>query len=157
MRLELVGGQVISQPYINMTIAMMRAFGADIQREAVKDIYHIKHIGKVVQVFFQRITGLNPTFVPGLPQAADGNAKAHNVPSLGYVAAQVVALRRNTLLPVIYTIRTVSQCGLFPDDGEEAALALMNLGIRMGCEYIDVEIDWSAKLQEAVKATKGAS
>ncbi|KIJ23595.1 hypothetical protein M422DRAFT_145501, partial [Sphaerobolus stellatus SS14] len=44
-----------------------------------------------------------------------------------------------------------------PDDGEEAALALMNLGIRMGCEYIDVEISWSAKLQEAVKATKGAS
>ncbi|KIJ49317.1 hypothetical protein M422DRAFT_246409 [Sphaerobolus stellatus SS14] len=38
--LELVGGQVISQPYIDMTIAMMRAFGADIQRG--KDIYHIK-------------------------------------------------------------------------------------------------------------------
>ncbi|KIJ49291.1 hypothetical protein M422DRAFT_27629, partial [Sphaerobolus stellatus SS14] len=42
MRLELVGGQVISQLYIGITIAMMRAFGADIQREAVKDIYHIK-------------------------------------------------------------------------------------------------------------------
>ncbi|KIJ27900.1 hypothetical protein M422DRAFT_270838 [Sphaerobolus stellatus SS14] len=27
----------------------------------------------------------------------------------------------------------------------------------MGCEYIDVEISWSAKLQETVKATKGAS
>ncbi|KIJ39392.1 hypothetical protein M422DRAFT_32649 [Sphaerobolus stellatus SS14] len=42
MRLELVGGQVISQPYIDMTISMMRAFSADIEREAVKNIYHIK-------------------------------------------------------------------------------------------------------------------
>ncbi|KIJ24583.1 hypothetical protein M422DRAFT_24393 [Sphaerobolus stellatus SS14] len=48
MRLELVGGQVISQPYIDMTIAMMRVFSADIQREAVKDIHHIKPIDKVV-------------------------------------------------------------------------------------------------------------
>ncbi|KIJ39397.1 hypothetical protein M422DRAFT_257714 [Sphaerobolus stellatus SS14] len=79
----------------------------------------------------------------------DGNATVPNVLSLGYVAAQGVALRRNTLLPIIYTVRTVSQGGLFPDDGEEAVLALMNLGIRMGCEYIDVMIGWSAKLQEA--------
>ncbi|KIJ39386.1 hypothetical protein M422DRAFT_257702 [Sphaerobolus stellatus SS14] len=166
--------------YIGMTVAIMRAFGADIQREALKDIYHIKPIDKVVQVFFSALPVSTPTFVPGSPQTAvslmeelsydsdaievrvdllseDGNAKAHNVPSLGYVAAQVVALRRNTLLPIICTMRTVSQGGLFPDDGEEAALALMNLGIPMGCEYIDVEIDWSTKLQEAVKATKGAS
>ncbi|KIJ27904.1 hypothetical protein M422DRAFT_270841 [Sphaerobolus stellatus SS14] len=40
--LELVGGQVVSQPYIDMTIAMMRAFGTDIQREAGENIYHIK-------------------------------------------------------------------------------------------------------------------
>ncbi|KIJ29449.1 hypothetical protein M422DRAFT_269096 [Sphaerobolus stellatus SS14] len=176
MRLELVGGQAISQPYIDMTIAMMRVFGADIQREAVKDIHHIKPIDKVVQVFVERITGLNSNLCPGLASghrscslsltyldvkpavslmeelsygsdavevrvdlsSEDGNVKAHNVPSLGYVAAQVVALR----------------CGSFPDDGEEAALALMNLGIRMGCKSIDVEISWSSKLQEAVKARK---
>ena len=33
VRLELVGGQVISQPYIDMTIAMMRTFGVDVVRE----------------------------------------------------------------------------------------------------------------------------
>ncbi|KIJ49283.1 hypothetical protein M422DRAFT_246374 [Sphaerobolus stellatus SS14] len=42
MRPELAGGQVISQPYIDTTIAMMCAFGADIKREAGKDIYHTK-------------------------------------------------------------------------------------------------------------------
>ncbi|KIJ23030.1 hypothetical protein M422DRAFT_276476 [Sphaerobolus stellatus SS14] len=141
----------------------------------------VPNINKVVQVFFEHITGPNPNLCPGFAPGRrsyflslaypdiipavplmeelsyDGNAKAPNVPSLGYVAAQVVALCRNTLLSIIYTIRTVSQGGLFPDDGEEAALALMNLGIRMGCEYIDVEISWSAKLQDAVEATKGAS
>jgi len=40
--LELVGGQVISQPYIDMTIAMMRGFGAQVDREPGKDIYRIK-------------------------------------------------------------------------------------------------------------------
>jgi pentafunctional AROM polypeptide len=31
--LELIGGQVISQPYIDMTIAMMREFGIEVQRQ----------------------------------------------------------------------------------------------------------------------------
>ncbi|KAI5117122.1 hypothetical protein M0805_007969 [Coniferiporia weirii] len=45
--LELTGGQVISQPYIDMTIAMMRAFGVDVQRHtdpatgAALDMYTI--------------------------------------------------------------------------------------------------------------------
>ena len=40
--LELVGGQVISQPYIDMTVAMMRAFGADVRRDAGTDVYRIR-------------------------------------------------------------------------------------------------------------------
>lgn len=45
--LELIGGQVISQPYIDMTIAMMKEFGvevsrrADAQTGALLDIYDI--------------------------------------------------------------------------------------------------------------------
>lgn len=45
--LELVGGQVISQPYIDMTVAMMRTFGVAVTREvdpasgAPRDVYHI--------------------------------------------------------------------------------------------------------------------
>ncbi|KIJ49315.1 hypothetical protein M422DRAFT_246407 [Sphaerobolus stellatus SS14] len=138
----------------------------------------VPNIDKVIRVFFEHIAGLNPNLCPGLTSgrrfyllsltypdimpavplmeelsygsdaielrvdllSEDGNAKAPSVPSLDYVAAQVVALR-----------------GLFPDNGEEAALGLVNLGIRMGCEYIDVEISWSANLQEVVKATNGAS
>lgn len=45
--LELTGGQVISQPYIDMTIAIMKTFGIDVVREvdqatgAPLDVYHI--------------------------------------------------------------------------------------------------------------------
>ena len=45
--LELTGGQVISQPYIDMTIAMMRTFGVDVVRETdpatgkLLDVYRI--------------------------------------------------------------------------------------------------------------------
>lgn len=40
--LELVGGQVISQPYIDMTIEMMRTFGAQVERDKGKDMYRIR-------------------------------------------------------------------------------------------------------------------
>jgi pentafunctional AROM polypeptide len=44
--LELTGGQVISQPYIDMTIAMMKTFGIDVKRRAdaagkLLDVYDI--------------------------------------------------------------------------------------------------------------------
>jgi pentafunctional AROM polypeptide len=45
--LELTGGQVISQPYIDMTIAMMREFGIDVKRQTdevtgkLLDVYYI--------------------------------------------------------------------------------------------------------------------
>lgn len=39
--LELVGGTVISQPYIDMTIAMMRTFGVLVTRDPGTDVYRI--------------------------------------------------------------------------------------------------------------------
>ncbi|KAJ1930229.1 3-dehydroquinate dehydratase (3-dehydroquinase) [Tieghemiomyces parasiticus] len=38
--LELTGGKVISQPYIDMTVAMMRSFGVDVERIA-ENVYRI--------------------------------------------------------------------------------------------------------------------
>ena len=80
-----------------------------------------------------------------------------NAPSLAYVASQVAAVRRHTQLPIIFTIRTTSQGGLFPDAGEDPAFDLMMLGLRLGCEYIDVEISWSEKRRRALDAVKGYS
>jgi pentafunctional AROM polypeptide len=80
-----------------------------------------------------------------------------NTPSPPYVASQVAAVRRHSPLPIIFTVRTTSQGGWFPDAMEEAAFELMMLGLRLGCEYIDVEISWSEKRRQALSAAKGYS
>ena len=43
--LELTGGQVISQPYIDMTIAMMKTFGVDVFRETDPET------GKLLEIY----------------------------------------------------------------------------------------------------------
>ncbi|EIM84582.1 uncharacterized protein STEHIDRAFT_159248 [Stereum hirsutum FP-91666 SS1] len=53
--LELTGGQVISQPYIDMTIAMMKTFGIEVQRET-------DAAGKLLDVYtIQKGTYTNPS------------------------------------------------------------------------------------------------
>jgi pentafunctional AROM polypeptide len=39
--LDLSGDSVISQPYIDMTIAMMKSFGIDVKRQGATNKYHI--------------------------------------------------------------------------------------------------------------------
>lgn len=79
------------------------------------------------------------------------------IPPRSYVANQLAALRRVTTLPVVYTVRTVSQGGAFPDDAEQDAFDLLKLALRMGVEYIDVEISWSEERIRDLSLRKGAS
>ncbi|KAF7984960.1 hypothetical protein HWV62_9901 [Athelia sp. TMB] len=79
------------------------------------------------------------------------------VPPAAYVASQVAALRRATALPIVYTVRTVAQGGSFPDDAEQEAFELLGLAVRMGVEYIDVEITWPEQRLAELAARKGAS
>ncbi|KAF8625672.1 hypothetical protein AX15_005251 [Amanita polypyramis BW_CC] len=62
------------------------------------------------------------------------------IPTVSYVTRQMAALRRVTTLPIVYTVRTVSQGGAFPDDAAAEAFKLLDLALRMGVGYIDVEI-----------------
>ena len=77
------------------------------------------------------------------------------VPSKAYVASQLAALRLATSLPIVFTVRTVSQGGSFPDTAEEEAFELFDLAVRAGVEYIDVEISWSAKRISDLVSRKG--
>lgn len=79
------------------------------------------------------------------------------IPSQAYVAAQVAALRRATSLPIIFTVRTIGQGGAFPDNSERDAFELLGLALRLGVEYIDVEISASEKLIADLAARKGFS
>ncbi|EMD32442.1 hypothetical protein CERSUDRAFT_161831 [Gelatoporia subvermispora B] len=79
------------------------------------------------------------------------------VPSVAYVTDQVAALRSKTDLPIVFTVRTVSQGGQFPDDAEKEAFTLFHTAIRLGVEYVDVEITWSEKSIQDLVVRKGHS
>ncbi len=78
-------------------------------------------------------------------------------PSAEYVAYQVSVLRGATSLPIIFTIRTQSQGGRFPDKDYDAALALYKLALRMGVEFLDLEIHFPDSLLQVVATSKGTT
>ena len=71
-------------------------------------------------------------------------------PSLEYVTSQLSLLRATVPLPVVFTIRTKSQGGAFPDDAHAKALALYKLAIKMACEFIDLEVTFPVTLLHTV-------
>lgn len=77
------------------------------------------------------------------------------IPDKNYVAMQLTALRQKTSLPVVFTVRTHSQGGMFPDGAEEEYFELIKLALRMGVEYIDLEIAWPLEKLEAVRSQSG--
>jgi pentafunctional AROM polypeptide len=78
-------------------------------------------------------------------------------PSVEYVMEQLSLLRSAISLPVIFTIRTKSQGGSFPDDAYDEAFDLYQLALRMGCEFVDLEIAFPEPLLQKVTAMKGFS
>ncbi len=60
-----------------------------------------------------------------------------------FAAGQLAALRLQLPhLPVLWTVRSRGQGGRFPDgdgDAETRMFALLEVGVREGCEFIDVE------------------
>lgn len=91
------------------------------------------------------------------PNPNDIEKFGHYVPPAAYVTEQIAALRQKTSLPIVYTIRTISQGGNFPDRSEAEAFQLLYNALRIGVEYLDVEISWSSKRIQELVAHKGHS
>ena len=79
------------------------------------------------------------------------------VPPLDYVAKQVALLRSVITIPLIFTVRTKSQGGRFPDEAHAEALDLYRLAISMGIDFIDLEMQFPVELLQAVTENKGFS
>ena len=79
------------------------------------------------------------------------------MPSVDEVRAQAVLLRQHSPLPILYTVRSVSEGGRFPDDQEQAYWALVRLGVRLGCEWVDVELRRSPDAWRELRAHRGPS
>ncbi|KAL4751010.1 Shikimate dehydrogenase [Aspergillus terricola var. indicus] len=84
-------------------------------------------------------------------------ASNSDIPSVDYVVEQLSFLRSRVTLPVIFTIRTQSQGGRFPDNAHDAALELYRLAFRSGCEFVDLEIAFPEDILRAVTEMKGFS
>ncbi|KAH6847994.1 EPSP synthase-domain-containing protein [Chaetomium sp. MPI-CAGE-AT-0009] len=72
-----------------------------------------------------------------------------------FVAHQVSLLRSAAKIPIVYTVRTVSQGGKFPDDDYKLALQLYQVGLRTGVEYLDLEMTMPVDVLETVAESKG--
>ncbi|KAL7919260.1 EPSP synthase domain-containing protein [Trichoderma austrokoningii] len=73
------------------------------------------------------------------------------------VMKQVSLLRHVTGKPIIFTVRSESQGGKFPDDDNELRLELYRLALRMGVEYIDLEVTSTDEIMQEVRDRRGNS
>ncbi|MCJ1422013.1 3-dehydroquinate dehydratase (3-dehydroquinase) [Xylographa parallela] len=78
-----------------------------------------------------------------------------NLPGVPFVYQQLALLRRSTNLPVVFTVRTQGQGGKFPDDAHDHAMSLFQLALRMGVEFLDVEVQYPDAYIHTITGTKG--
>ncbi|KAJ6787468.1 hypothetical protein PWT90_02692 [Aphanocladium album] len=71
------------------------------------------------------------------------------------VTEQVSILRQHTSLPIIFTVRTISQGGFFPDNATKALLELYQLGLKLCVEYLDVEITSPDEVLDTISSARG--
>ncbi|KAF4458455.1 3-phosphoshikimate 1-carboxyvinyltransferase [Fusarium albosuccineum] len=77
--------------------------------------------------------------------------------SVDSVTRQVSILRALAKKPIVFTLRTESQGGKFPDGALEDGLELYRLALRMGMEYVDVEMTLPDNIIQAVTEFRGYS
>ncbi|KAF1983242.1 Pentafunctional AroM protein [Aulographum hederae CBS 113979] len=85
----------------------------------------------------------------------DPESTKPGIPTVEFLIEQVAVLRSAVQTPIIFTLRTQSQGGKFPDDDHEAAKELYQCALRLGLDFIDLEMTSSPELMEEVAAKKG--
>ncbi|GAA6053999.1 hypothetical protein JCM3770_002411 [Rhodotorula araucariae] len=103
----------------------------------------------------------------GGPVARSGTGtptpRRRRIPSPHFVAICFGHLRRCSPLPILYTVRTEKQGGAFPDphddhpDLMDEYLALVELGFKLGAEYVDVELALPDAVIERFLSLRGAA
>ncbi|KAF1848996.1 Pentafunctional AroM protein [Cucurbitaria berberidis CBS 394.84] len=83
------------------------------------------------------------------PNAPEG------MPSPEFVIEQLTILRTVTTTPVIYTIRTKAQGGKFPDRAYDEARVLYRTGLRLGCDFVDLEMTMPEDILREISESRG--
>ena len=72
------------------------------------------------------------------------------LPTEDFLIEQAALLRASSNLPLIFTLRTVSQGGRFPDDATGHALQLYRVALSMGFEFVDLELTSAQPVKDFV-------
>ena len=79
------------------------------------------------------------------------------LPPTSYVAKQLSMLRLSTDLPIVFSVRSKDQGGMVPSNNPAGYTELLELGIRAGCEYVDLEVCWPASVLDSITKSKSQS
>lgn len=77
-----------------------------------------------------------------------------------YLSFQVATLRRHSSLPILFMVRTKSQAGKFPDvdpDNAPLLVSLVQHALRLGVEYVELELEYPRSVIESIVPIKGNS
>jgi pentafunctional AROM polypeptide len=77
--------------------------------------------------------------------------------SVEYLIQQTAVLRSAISRPLIFTIRTKSQGGKFPDNDWRHALVLYRTALALAFDFIDLELTWPKELLDEIIKHKGVS
>jgi 3-dehydroquinate dehydratase type I len=118
----------------------------------------LEELSETVDIFDLRIDFLLQNS-PVTPSASPGGKSFSR---LCFIAEQFACIRRFSAVPTMFHVRTESQGGCFPARpenaaGEKAYFGLLYLGIRLGAEYLVVELGFSEHLIRDLVARKGAT
>lgn len=83
------------------------------------------------------------------PNAPEG------MPSPEFVIEQLTILRTVTTTPVIFTLRTKAQGGKFPDQAYDEARKLYRAALRLGCDFVDLEMTMPEDILREVSENRG--
>ncbi|RSL46104.1 hypothetical protein CEP51_015986 [Fusarium floridanum] len=78
-----------------------------------------------------------------------------DIPSRAYVAEQLVALRSQSELPIIFTIRLEPSGGRWPLEKKDLAIEYLRYGLLWGVDFIDVEDLLDNDLRNSMVSGKG--
>ena len=123
---------------------------------------HLKTIADKKQSFFVSLTlpdlsnalDLIPRVVVG-SDAVELRVDLLEDRSPDAIIETVSTLRSLAQRPIIFTVRTVSQGGKFADDAYDELLNLYMLAIKLGVEYLDVEVTCPQNLINQVSESRG--
>ncbi|KAK8093594.1 3-phosphoshikimate 1-carboxyvinyltransferase [Apiospora hydei] len=72
-----------------------------------------------------------------------------------FIASQVALLRSRAKVPVVFTLRSKAQGGRFTYESEDELLPIYRAAMRVGVEFVDVEMTLSPETLETITQSKG--